>query len=62
MGSGKILVSKLRNLKLQYRVKWTGYEEGLNWYPAREFMAQNIIKLDSSRHWTVVALSLEKTI
>lgn len=32
-----ILVSQLRYRKLQYRVKWTGYDEDLNWYPARDF-------------------------
>lgn len=33
----EILASRLRYRKLQYRVKWTGYDEDLNWYPARDF-------------------------
>lgn len=33
----EILVSQLRYRKLQYRVKWTGDDEDLNWYPARDF-------------------------
>ncbi|ODM17663.1 hypothetical protein SI65_06451 [Aspergillus cristatus] len=33
----EIVASQLRYQKLQYWVKWTGYDEDLNWYPARDF-------------------------
>lgn len=33
----EILASRLRYRKLQYRAKWIGYDNDLNWYPARDF-------------------------
>lgn len=33
----EILASRLRYRKLQYRAKWIGYDDDLNWYPARDF-------------------------
>ena len=33
----EIVVLRLRYQKLQYQVKWAGYDEDLNWYRARDF-------------------------
>lgn len=54
-----VLASQMYYGKLQYHVKWLGYDEDLNWYPASDFW-NCIIKIQLFHHHKPQALGPPK--